>query len=110
MKPQPYLGIVNTADIQKASRKMFHSTVQQGIADATNMEALLFISLASLKRQLARERGGFDIKEVVTKMEGIASAFGDRKYIPSPTCSELLRMLDRLGEVRSMNIFCYINY
>lgn len=78
---------------------MFHSTIQRGVSDASDMEALLFISLGSLKLQLAREKGGFDLNEVVTKMEGIASSFGDERYIPSPTCSELLRMLNRLGEV-----------
>ncbi len=98
-RSQPHLGIVNTVDIQKASRKMFHSSIQQGVSDATNMEALLLVSLSSLQRQLARDRGGFDIKEVVVKMEGVSSSFGDEKYIPSPNCSELLRMLDRLGEV-----------
>lgn len=79
---------------------MFHSAIQRGVSDASTMEALLFVSLASLKRQLARDRGGFDLKEVVTKMEGIASSFGDKTYLPSPTCSELLRMLNRLGEAK----------
>jgi hypothetical protein len=91
--------IVVIDDIQKASRKMFNSAIHQGVSDATDMEALLFVSLASLKRQLARDRGGFDVKEVVTKMEGISSSFGDDRYSPSPTCTELLRMLNRLGEV-----------
>lgn len=94
-----YLGIVRIHHIQKASRKIFHSAIQQGVSDSTNMEALLFVSLAALKRQLARNRGGFDVKEVVTKMESVASSFGDDKYIPSPSCAELLRMLNRLGEV-----------
>ena len=92
--------IIDIADIQTASRKMFNSSLSRGVADATSMEALFFVSLASLKRQLARERGGFDIKEVVQKMEGVASSFGDSNYLPSPSCSELLRMLNRLGEVR----------
>ena len=83
--------------IQKASRKIFNSGIHQGISDATDMEALLFVCLASLKRQ--REYGGFGIHEVVTKMEGTSSAFGDERYTPSPTSSELLRMLNRLGEV-----------
>ncbi len=93
-------GIININDIQTASRKMFNSELYYGVTDATCMEALLFVSLASLKRQLARERGGFDVKEVVQKMEGVSSSFGDENYLPSPTCSELLRMLNRLGEVR----------
>ncbi len=93
-------GIVDVSHIQTASRKMFNSALSHGVNNATNGEALFFISLASLKRQLARERGGFDIKEVVQKMEGVSSSFGDENYLPSPTCSELLRMLNRLSEVR----------
>ncbi len=96
---QSYQEVVNISDIQKASQKMFNSVIHQGVADATDMEALLFVSLASLQKQWARSKGGFGLKDVVTKMEGVASSFGDRRYLPSPTCSELLRMLNRLGEV-----------
>lgn len=95
-----YIGVVHIPDIQKASRKMFHSAIQKGVADSTDIEALLFVSLASLKRQFARDSGGFDMKDIVAKMDGMASSFGDKRYIPSPTCAELLGMLDRLGEVR----------
>mmetsp|Transcript_3572 Transcript_3572/g.4392 ORF Transcript_3572/g.4392 Transcript_3572/m.4392 type:complete len:154 (+) Transcript_3572:192-653(+) len=99
-----YQGVVNISDIQKASQKMFNSVIYQGVSDATDMEALLFVSLASLQKQWARSRGGFGLKDVVTKMEGVASSFGDRRYLPSPSCSELLRMLNRLGEARIISL------
>lgn len=93
-------GIIDTSDMQAASRNIFNSTLSYGVMDATRMEALLYVSLASLQFQLARERGGFDVKEVVQKMEGLSSSFGDENYLPAPTCTELLRMISRLGEVR----------
>lgn len=62
-------------------------------------EALLLVSLAALCRATGREVGGFDIKDILAKMEALANAAGDSQYIPSPSFEETIRLLTRLGEV-----------
>lgn len=91
-------GLIKIDDIQKASREMFDTIISKAISHATSFEALLFVSLASLKRKSGCELGGFEVKDVLVKMSGVASAFGDDAYLPAPTYQELLDMLNRLNE------------
>jgi len=58
----------------------------------------MLVTLASLTRITGRERGGFDVEEVVTKMEAMANATGDHLYLPAPTLLESLDILIRLCE------------
>lgn len=95
----PY-GCVTVADIGKASRDMFNTVFSVAIRNSSCFEALLYVALASLRRQSGKENGVFTFIEVLTKMEGIASSFGSDKYLPAPSYSELLDMLSRLGEAR----------
>jgi len=99
---QAHLGIIGIHDVQKASQAMFHSMYRLSVSNASDFEVLLFISLASLKR--VSGRGGFNVKEVLTKMDSVASSFGDERYLPAPNCAELLRMLNRLGESRIIGL------
>lgn len=92
---------VTILDIQKASREMFGTLLNKAVSNATALEALLLVSLASLKRQsTALDDNGIFVNDVLAKMDGVSRAFGDDKYLPSPTLSELVGMLSRLGEVR----------
>ena len=69
------------------------------VAFSTSLQALLFVSLASLTRTTGRQEGGFDINELITKMEAVSGSSGDLQYSPPPTFGETLEMLNRLGEV-----------
>jgi hypothetical protein len=79
---------------------MFNSILHLAVSHATSYQALLFVALASLQRNTGRERGGFTIEEVVTKMESMANSLGSRKYIPCPQYHMVIGMLCPLGEVR----------
>lgn len=93
--------IVRISDVQKVTRDSFSSVVSKAVSNSTPFEALLLVTLASLSRTSGRGAGGFDMKEVMTKMESIASGSGDLQYTPAPTLSETIDILHRLGEVRS---------
>ena len=90
---------VRISDVQKASRDMFNSIINRAVASATSFEALLVVSIASLQKHTGRERGGFDVQDLLTKMKGIAESTGDDQYLPAPSFSELIGILNRLGEV-----------
>jgi Cdc6-like AAA superfamily ATPase len=92
---------ITITDIQKASREMFGTLLNKAVSNATALEALLLVSLASLKRQsTVLDDGGVFVNDVLTKMESVSRGIGDENYLPSPTLSELLGMLSRFGEVR----------
>lgn len=95
----PY-GCITVADMSKASRLIFNTTFSNAIRHASSFEVLLYVSLASLRKQSGLESVRFTLVDVLTKMEGIASSFSDNRYLPSPSYSELLEMLSRLGESR----------
>lgn len=59
----------------------------------------MLVSLASLTQSTGRHDGGFDINELITKMEAISGASGDVQYSPPPSFAETLEILNRLGEV-----------
>uniref|UniRef100_A0A7S1YP31 BAH domain-containing protein n=1 Tax=Ditylum brightwellii TaxID=49249 RepID=A0A7S1YP31_9STRA len=89
---------VQISDIQKASRELFNPVIARAVSHATSLEALIIVSLASLQRQSGREMGGFDVDELISKMEGTARSLGDLQYLPPPSFAETLDILNRLGE------------
>ena len=91
---------VRIPDVQRVSREASDSADAKAVAHSTPFEALLIVSLASLRRSTGRESKGFDVEEIMTKMEAIAGALGDRQYDPPPRLPETLFMLNRLAEVR----------
>ena len=91
-------AIIKMRDIQNATREMFNSRLLIALKNSTTFEALILVSLASLKRHADTGRG-FLILEVLEKMEGLANTLGDSKYLPVPTFGELVEMLNRLSEV-----------
>jgi len=95
---------VRISDVQKASRDMFNSIINRAVASATSFEALLVFSIASLQKHTGRERGGFDVQDLLTKMKGIAESTGDDQYLPAPSFSELIGILNRLGEARVVTL------
>ena len=96
--------IVRIPDIQRAARDMFNSIINRAVSSATSFEALLIVSIASLQKHTGREKGGFDVQEILTKMKGVAESLGDRQYLPPPSFSELLGILNRLGEARVITL------
>mmetsp|Transcript_4114 Transcript_4114/g.8091 ORF Transcript_4114/g.8091 Transcript_4114/m.8091 type:complete len:366 (+) Transcript_4114:1366-2463(+) len=101
---RPNSKVVRIPDIQRAARDMFNSIINLAVSSATSFEALLIVSLASLQKHTGREKGGFDVQEILTKMKGIAEGLGDRQYLPAPNFSELLGLLNRLGEARVITL------
>jgi origin recognition complex subunit 1 len=94
--------IVRISDVQKASRESFSSILSTAVSFSTSFEALLLVSLASLTQSTGRHDGGFDINELITKMESISGGSGDIQYSPPPSFGETLEILNRLGEVSSI--------
>lgn len=97
-------GYVSIKDVQKASREMFSTIIHKAVSFATAFEALLLVCVASLKRQSGRSEGGFNINDVMVKMEGVACALGDQRYLPVPSFGELLGILNRLGEAKVVSL------
>ena len=93
------IPVVCIGDVQKASRGSFSTTLLTATACLTSFQALMLITIASLSRGTGREFGGFDVKEIMIKMEAIANASGDFQYSPTPSFGESLEILNRLGEV-----------
>jgi origin recognition complex subunit 1 len=91
---------VTISDVQKASRESFNMALLIAVSFVTPFQALLLVSLASLCRTTGREVGGFDVKDIMTKMEAVAGASGDNMYLPPPSFGETIRLLNELGEVR----------
>ena len=92
---------VKIGDVQRASREMFSTVLHKAVSHATRFEALLLVSLAHLKRDTAREKGGFVVDEILDRMRRLASSFAGLGacYSPPPCFEELLGMLNRFGEV-----------
>ena len=94
--------IVRIADVQKASRDMFYNMINRAVSCSSDYEALLFISMGSLKRAPGRIDGFFTVSEILTKMESIANASGDKRYASSQLAfADVLDMLNRLSDVRT---------
>jgi Cdc6-like AAA superfamily ATPase len=68
---------VRISDVQKASRESFNMALMTAVSFSTSFQAMLLVSLAALVRSTGREEGGFDIKDILVKMEALAGASGD---------------------------------
>lgn len=90
--------LVMIRDAVKVSRESFHSAKSQAITRCTVFEALLLVSLASLSKSTGREFGGFDMEEILVKMESLANGLGNPRYLPSPTLAETMDVVARLAE------------
>lgn len=90
--------VVTIRDALKVSRESFYSAKSQAITRCTAFEALLLVSLASLSKSTGREFGGFDMEEILVKMEALANGLGDARYLPTPTLSEAMDVVSRLAE------------
>ena len=95
---------VTIGDVLKVSRESFNSAHCKMVSNCAPYEVLLLISLSSLLRSTGRERGGFDVEELLTKMEAIANAHGHRMYLPTLSLSEVLGMLSRLADTRLVSL------
>jgi origin recognition complex subunit 1 len=96
---EAFQGTVRISDVQKASRESFDSALVAAVSFSTAFQALLLVSLASLCRSTGREVGGFDLTDIITKMDSLSGSFGDPQYAPSPSFGETLHLLNRLAEV-----------
>lgn len=56
--------------MQKASLDSFNIALTAAVSFSTSYEVLLLVSLADLSRATGRDIGGFDIKDIVAKMDG----------------------------------------
>jgi origin recognition complex subunit 1 len=90
---------VRISDVQKASRESFDSALVTAVLFSSSFQALVLVSLASLCRTTGREIGGFDILDIMTKMESLSGSFGDPQYTPPPAFGETLQLLNRLADV-----------
>ena len=93
---------IRIGDVQKASLESFNMAMVTAVSFCASYDALLLVSLSALCRATGREIGGFDIKDILTKMEALANAAGDSQYIPAPSFEETIRLLTRLGEVSDL--------
>lgn len=93
---------VKIADVQKASRKSFDAVLVSAVSFSTSFQALLLVTLASLCRTTGREVGGFDIREISSKMESIVGLVGDLQFVPAPSFCEILQLLGGLSEVNTI--------
>ena len=92
--------MVRISDVQKGSRDMFTSIVLRAVSCSTDYEALLLISLGSLKR--GQDDRSFQVKDILTKIESIANASGERRYMDARlSLADVLGIVNRLGDVRT---------
>ncbi|KAL7576089.1 hypothetical protein ACA910_000870 [Epithemia clementina (nom. ined.)] len=96
--------IVRISDVMKVSLDSSHSSHLKAVSMCAPFEALMLVTLALLCRSTGREIGGFDIEEIVVKMESIANGFGEEKYLPPPSLGETLNLLLRLGETQLVSL------
>eukprot|EP00980_Cylindrotheca_fusiformis_P003743 scaffold831_cov109-Cylindrotheca_fusiformis.AAC.5 len=88
---------VRIGDVQKASLETFNISTTNAISFCSSFQALLLVSVASLRRTTGRE-GSFDIKDIIMKMEAVAGASGDPQYSPPPSFGETIQLLNSLAE------------
>lgn len=90
--------IVTPPDIMEVVRQSVNSAQSRRITMCCSYEALMLVALASLSKSTGRERGGFDVEDVMIKMASMSDALGDSSYIPAPGLCETLDLLARLCE------------
>lgn len=95
---------VRIKDVLQVSRDSFNSAQTKGVALCSPYEALFLVALASLSKWTGRERGGFDVEEIMTKMHAMANALGDRRFLPPPSLDESLQLVARLGEAHVIGL------
>lgn len=89
---------VRISDVQKGSKDMLTSVILMAIKCSTSYEALLLISIGALKR--TREDSSFTARELLTKIESIANASGEPRYMNARLAfADVLGILNRLGGV-----------
>jgi len=93
----PIVMVPNVSEVIRASA---NSAQSRRISLCSPFEVLILVALASLTKCTGRERGGFDVEEIVTKMEGMAYATGDEQYLPPMSLCESLDVLVRLHEAK----------
>lgn len=96
--------MVRISDVQRGSRDIFTSIVLRAVSCSTDYEALLLISLGSLKR--GQDDKSFQVKDILTKIESIANASGERRYLDARlSLADVLGIVNRLADVRTNAIF-----
>lgn len=90
---------VRIGDVQKASLQSLETALKVAVSFSSPFQALLLVSVASLKRATGRE-GNFDIKDVMMKMEALSGASGQMQYSPPPSFARTMDLLTILAEVR----------
>jgi Cdc6-like AAA superfamily ATPase len=90
--------IVSTSDVVKVCRDSTNSVQSRSIGMCAAFEVLFLVTLAALSKTTGREYGGFDVEEILTKMESIANSHGDELYLPPPSLSEALEIVSQLHQ------------
>jgi Cdc6-like AAA superfamily ATPase len=90
--------VVSTSDVVKVCRDSTNSVQSRSIGMCAAFEVLFLVTLAALSKTTGREYGGFDVEEILTKMESIANSHGDELYLPPPSLSETLEIVSQLRQ------------
>lgn len=106
--PEGSRPVVRISDVQKGSRDMFTSIVLKAVSCSTDYEALLLISLGALKKD--RDDGSFPAKEILVKIESIANASGETRYMNARlSFADILGMMNRLGDAGIIQLNTYMS-
>lgn len=97
----PKVGI---KDVLKVSREATNAAQSRFVGLCAPFEVLLLIALSSLSKTTGRECGGFDVEEIITKMDAIANNKGDELYLPPPSLQETLGILSRLRGINLVSL------
>lgn len=95
-------AVVTVQDIRLSIKRMQESPHLKAVSTCTSFEALIIISLASLRRQ--NGTGSSSITNLIQKMKGIASVSGNENYYPLPSFGETVDLLNRMFESRLVTI------
>jgi Cdc6-like AAA superfamily ATPase len=90
--------VVTIQDVNLCAQDPLKAGLSLAVQHASVFEALLLAALAHLGLRTGRDSAGFDVEEIVFKMEAMASALGDKQYLPPPCLAETLDMISRLAE------------
>lgn len=101
--------LIKISDIQSATREMFNSRLLRAVSLSTPYQALVFVSLASLKAKSNLDTGFFTVDEILVKMDAIANASGKNMYQPIPSFCEFLLMLNQFEEVSFSYFMVFIH-
>lgn len=96
--------IVRIKDVQRVTREKMGSVTSQTLAGLAPLEALVVVAVAGLSKSSGRGAGRLDILEVTTKVEAVANAQGNSMYLPPPSFTELLSILERLADSRLIHL------